>query len=73
VNARQPGGKKGAPKGHDGHTIRFAEQPDQIVVHRLTTCAHCAASLDAVENQVYQKRQVFDLPAPHAIVTEHRA
>lgn len=64
VNLRQSGGKKGAPKGHGGHTVRFAEHPDEIVVHRLTACAQCDASLADVASAAYKKRQVFDLPAP---------
>ncbi|WP_158453641.1 IS66 family transposase [Paenibacillus beijingensis] len=73
VNLRQSGGKKGALKGHDGHTLRFAEQPDEIVVHRLTSCAQCSASLIHLESVAYEKRQVFDLPPPSVKVTEHRA
>lgn len=72
MSLRQSGGKKGAPKGHDGHTLPFTEHPDEIVVHQLTTCAQCAASLADVESVAYEKRQVFDLPAPSIKVTKHR-
>lgn len=72
TNLRTPGGKKGAPKGHYGHTLRFAENPDEIVTHPLTTCTHCSASLEGVTSHDYEKRQVFDLPSPRVVVIEHR-
>jgi transposase len=72
-NLRQSGGKKGAPKGHQGHTLRFSSTPDEIVYHRLTSCMHCSTSLTDQENVTYEQRQVFDLPAPTIRVTEHRA
>jgi transposase len=73
TNLRTPGGKKGAPKGHDGHTLRFSDAPDEVVIHPISTCTHCMASLDRVAPQGYIKRQVFDLPAPRLVITEHRA
>lgn len=72
TNLRTPGGKKGAPKGRDGHTLRFAV-PDKIVIHPVSTCGHCAFSLEAVPARYDEKRQVFDLPPPRVLVTEHRA
>jgi transposase len=73
TNLRTPGGKTGAPKGHDGSTLRFVDKPDEIVIHTISTCSQCSASLDAVESRGYEKRQVFDLPPPSVRVTEHRA
>ncbi|MCU6793312.1 transposase [Paenibacillus sp. WQ 127069] len=73
TNLRTPGGKKGAPKGHEGTTLHFVDHPHEIVVHGLRACSGCKAPLDAVESQTYEKRQVFDLPPPCIWVTEHRA
>lgn len=72
TNLRQAGGKKGAPKGHNGHTLRFSATPDEIAIHRLSVCNRCAAPLLEEESSVYEVRQVFDLPAPAIWVTEHR-
>jgi transposase len=71
TNLRTPGGKKGAPKGHDGNTLRFAV-PDEIVIHPVTTCGRCSHSLADIPTQDSEKRQVFDLPPPRVVVTEHR-
>lgn len=72
-NLRQPGGKKGAPKGHEGHTLRFSLEPDEVVVHPLPTCKNCNRSLADIPAQAWIKRQVFDLPLSPIITTEHRA
>lgn len=72
TNLRTPGGKKGAPKGHDGTTLRFSDQPDEVIVHSVSTCSGCSATLEDVESYAYEKRQVFDLPPPKIWITEHR-
>jgi len=47
--------------------------PDEVVVHKLTTCSGCSGSLETAARTGYEKRQVFDLPPPRIRVTEHRA
>lgn len=69
---RQKGGKKGAPKGHDGHTLKMSGTPDQIEWHEPAACAHCQLSLANAPIQRYKARQVVDLPAPRLVFTEHR-
>lgn len=73
TNLRQPGGKKGAPKGHEGHTLHVVTNPDYVMVHPLETCSSCGFSLKQVPAQELEKRQVFDLPAPRMVITEHQA
>jgi len=73
TNLRTLGGKKGAPKGHDGTTLRFSDEPDEVIVHVVSSCSNCATSLEKVESLMYEKRQVFDLPPPTIGITEHRA
>lgn len=72
-NLRQPGGKKGAPKGHEGHTLRFSLEPDEVIIHALPTCKNCNHSLVEVPAQSWIKRQVLDLPLSPLVTTEHRA
>ncbi|MEK5038334.1 DUF6444 domain-containing protein [Sporosarcina sp. FSL K6-3457] len=69
---RKSGGKIGAPKGHDGHTLQLTDQPDEIKWHKVEVCSHCENSLADLPAEGYIRRQVFDLPIPHIVVTEHR-
>ncbi|MEK5038163.1 IS66 family transposase [Sporosarcina sp. FSL K6-3457] len=69
---RETGGKKGAPKGNDGHTLEMIDQPDEIKWHKVKVCPHCETSLTDVRSEGYARRQVFDLPFPRTVVTEHR-
>lgn len=71
TNSRIPGGKKGAPKGHPGHTLPFSENPDQIIEH-WPHCHHCSKSLKGTASFTCERRQVYDLPPLRVIVTEHR-
>ncbi|MBP1997115.1 IS66 family transposase [Paenibacillus eucommiae] len=71
TNLRVPGGKKGAPRGHDGHTLEFSLAPDEVVTHTLSSCSFCKAGLDTVPVLRVEKRQVFELPLPRLVVTEH--
>ncbi|OXM13284.1 DUF6444 domain-containing protein [Paenibacillus herberti] len=73
TNSRTPGGKNGAPKGHKGTTLHAVQDPDEITFHVLSSCSDCHHSLASVPNLRFEKRQVFDLPAPRVWVTEHRA
>lgn len=63
----------GGQKGHQGHTLRQVEQPDQTKVYAVKECQHCHASLEHVEAWHSEKRQVFDIPAIRIEVTEHQA
>jgi transposase len=72
-NLRQSGGKKGAPKGHPGQTLEAVAQPDAFLLHTLTSCQFCHASVAEIPAFRLEKRQVFDLPPIKWFVTEHQA
>lgn len=63
----------GGQKGHQGHTLKMVVEPDHIYWHEVQTCPHCAADLQAVEVERYEKRQVFDVPQVSIEVSEYQA
>lgn len=72
VSRRAKSGKKaeGRP-GHPGRTLLQVAKPEAIVRHRPATCQRCHQSLEAVEGQVTERRQVHGLPAIRIMVQDH--
>ena len=71
---RQPGkNKSGGQIGHPGETLKQVSAPDEIKTYRLNVCPTCSTSLSSISAIGIVKRQVFDLPMPRVIVTEHQA
>lgn len=66
---RKPGGQP----GREGKTLQPVENPDEVIEHRPEVCLNCQAKLEGVEANSYTLRQVFEMPEPKIIVTEHRA
>lgn len=74
VSLRKSGGKRGAPKGHPGHTLHQVENPDRTIELPVPdVCPDCFASLRDAPIVGQEKRQVFDMPPPHLVVTEWQA
>jgi transposase len=70
---KRSGQKRGGQKGHEGHTLKMVEKPDEIMVHPVESCAHCRKPLKTVEAVGVEKRQVLDLPEVRLLATEHQA
>jgi transposase len=64
---RKPGKQPGAPGAH----LERVEVPDRSVTHTPVACAGCGASLADGTVTGVESRQVFDLPARRAEVTDH--
>src|SRR6201981_3159085 len=70
---RERSGKKpGGQQGHKGETLRRVTDPDNVVDHYPPSCATCGVGLDPETSVGHTARQVFDLPEPQLVVTEHR-
>jgi len=63
----------GGQIGHPGQTLEQVLEPEKIVEH-LTPCScpGCGCDIGVVGVKKIIKRQVFDIPVPRIIVTEHR-
>lgn len=70
---KKSGKKSGGQKGHKGHTLKMTDTPDKIVTHRVKTCQGCGHPLENEPARGVEKRQVYDIPLPEMMVTEHRA
>src|SRR4029077_18570537 len=70
---RERSGKKpGGQQGHKGETLRQVTVPDEVVDHYPPSCVTCGVGLDRDTSVGHIARQVFDLPKPQLVVTEHR-
>lgn len=70
---RAMGRKQGKQPGSPGFTLAQVADPDVIIRHRPARCRGCETSLDDATVTGETVRQVFDVPDPTVVVTEHRA
>jgi transposase len=68
---KEKGGKIGGQKGHEGHTLEMAENPDHIVICKPCKCP-CGQDLLQQPVSILARRQVFDLPEPRLEITEYQ-
>jgi transposase len=63
----------GGQFGHPGQTLKQVLCPDNVVEHPTPcSCLGCGYDISVVVAEKIIKRQVFDIPAPQIIVTEHQ-
>jgi len=63
----------GGQKGHLGQTLEQVEKADDIIeYYPVCQCGVCGYDISGVEAKEIFKRQVFDIPEPRQMVTEHR-
>lgn len=70
---RALGRRQGKQPGTPGTTLAQVADPDVVVTHRPLRCRACERALDDALVVSTTARQVFDVPDPTVIVTEHRA
>ncbi len=67
-SGRRPGGQD----GHQGQALAQVARPDREVRHEPGCCCRCGAGLAGRPVTRVERRQVLDLPAVRAEVTEHQ-
>lgn len=65
------GKKPGGQKGHWGGTLKRTDNPDEIITHRLEVCPQTGRKLTDADAVGKIRCQVFDIPEPKFVVTEH--
>ncbi len=70
---KRSGKKRGGQKGHKGHHLEKAEQPDHIIPLTVTSCPCGTDHLADVPVSGYDSRQVFELPEPKLEVFEYQS
>jgi transposase len=68
---KKTGRGPGRPAGQQGSTLHQVAEPDVIVRHVPAECAGCGDALDAAAEVAVTVRQVFDIPEPRVVVTQH--
>ncbi|MGJ3249477.1 MAG: DUF6444 domain-containing protein [Elainellaceae cyanobacterium] len=63
----------GGQSGHRGQTLEWSAEVHQIEPHRVEACRVCGASLNEVEVESWDLRQVRDIAPIELRVTEHQA
>lgn len=71
---RQKGERSsGGQSGHEGSTLEWSEQVDEVVLHPVMQCEVCGRGFNDVAVESWVLRQVHDLPPLRLVVSEHQA
>jgi transposase len=63
----------GGQKGHPGTTLEQVLEPNVVMAYPTPCiCGKCGCDVSGAETAKILKRQVFELPVPKLIVTEHQ-
>ena len=65
------GRRPGRPAGGQGVTLAQVADPDVVVRHEPVVCTGCGEALAGGAEVGVARRQVFDIPEPKLVVTEH--
>ncbi len=62
----------GGQKGHDGHTRKMVDAPDEIIEYSSQYCQQCGSDISAVEAILEYTTQEVDIPLIVPIIREFR-
>src|SRR5215212_153528 len=66
--AKRPGPRRGS-LGRAGGGRPLAEEPDQLVIAKAATCAHCRAALAEADQRLHARYAKVELPPVRPVVT----
>ncbi|MEV6852148.1 IS66 family transposase [Actinoplanes sp. NPDC051411] len=69
---KKTGRGPGRPAGQPGTTLEQVANPDVVVRHLPDVCGGCGNGLAGGVEVAVARRQVFDVPVPTVVVTEHQ-
>lgn len=72
ANKRSRGGKRGGQKGHKGTTLDQFEEVDEVIEIGIPENCICGKRLKGVAVEVFDTRQVVDIPVQKFTVTEYQ-
>jgi transposase len=65
--------KRGGQPGHQGHTLKMVEVPDEIINHKPSFCKNCGLAISNYPSTICEIRQVVEIPPINPAYTEHRS
>ncbi|MGH9341460.1 MAG: IS66 family transposase, partial [Acidobacteriota bacterium] len=67
----KPKQRPGKQPGAQGKHLAQVADPDEVIRYFPGVCSSCGADMDRAKVVGVERRQVFDLPEPRLVVTEH--
>lgn len=64
--------KPGGQPGHEGHTLKMKEDPDEVIEHKPGICGKCGHDITNLPEYFIDKRQVVDIPPIQPLWQEHQ-
>lgn len=70
---REKSGKPvGGQPGHEGHTRKMVDAPDEVIEHSSHYCQHCGRDISALEATLEYTTQEIDMPLIVPTIREYR-
>ena len=65
--------KPGGQKGHEGSTLTFSDQIDEVIKYSPAQCSKCGKDLSSTKESFNERRQEVDIPIIMARRIEHQS
>jgi len=65
--------KRGGQIGHDGHSLKTTDNPDQIIMLEPNFCNICGNNLESISSNFASRRQIIEIPPIKPIYIEYQS